>query len=538
MASPQSSVASSLRPSPVHHLHPVDDVCPVCEQSIPHDRADEIAERLEAREREQSAAITSQLQERFDTEKAEALERARLEADQKIDTARQEARLTAEAQAKTLIDSAEAARVAAQETLERTTQQIDAERASAEAAKTALLGQIEDVTRQSAAALEAVKVEAAAKEESIRLEAAKAAQAAAASRIAEIEAAKITAEEAGSALRAELATVKLSGEQALTEAKAQAVARELEVRTEVAAAAEAAAKGQITAAEQAKAEAEAKAAAAEAKALEQQQTHEAQLNERLEEQREALESAKTAAVNAVNSATFEERQKLANKVEELQRALEKKTNEELGEGAEIDLYEDLKGEFGDDRIDRVGRGLAGADIVHTIMHNGRECGKIIYDSKNHLAWRNDFVSKLKADQMAEKADHAILSTRKFPANGRQLQVQDGVMIASPARVLALAQIVRAHLVHTHTLRMSNEARVQKTAELYTFITSQQCTDMFTRLDELADSLLDIQAKEMKAHENVWKQQGIAIRSAMKVQAELRNQIDSIIGTASASQSSQ
>ena len=43
---------------------------------------------------------------------------------------------------------------------------------------------------------------------------------------------------------------------------------------------------------------------------------------------------------------------------------------------------------------------------------------------------------------------------------------------------------------------------------------------------------------MKAHENVWKQQGLAIRSAMKVQAELRNQIDSIIGTASVSESPQ
>ncbi|MGR4864202.1 hypothetical protein [Caulobacter sp. LARHSG274] len=46
-------------------------------------------------------------------------------------------------------------------------------------------------------------------------------------------------------------------------------------------------------------------------------------------------------------------------------------------------------------------------IRHIVMHNGRECGKIIYDSKNHNAWRNEFVTKLKADQEL-KGDADIL----------------------------------------------------------------------------------------------------------------------------------
>jgi hypothetical protein len=533
MANQQTSVASTVRSNHVHHLHPVEDVCPVCEQSIPHDRADEIAERLQAREQAQSATIAARLQEKFDAEKTEALEHARLEGDQKITEAREQARLAAELQSKAQVDALEAARLAAEEALQTKTAEAATERENGEAAKAALHGQLEQLQRESTAAIEKAKADAAAKEDAIRLEATRIATDAAASRLTEVEAQKVTAEKAGEALQAELAQSRLTSEQALAEAKAKATAREVDIRAEASAAAEAAAKVQIAAAEQIKVDAEAKAAAAEATAKSLQESHEAQLNERLREQREALEADKVAAINAEKAATFEERQKLSNKVEELQRTLEKKTAEELGEGAEINLFEELKGDFGHDRIERVGRGQSGADIVQTVMQNGRECGKIIYDSKNHGAWRNEFVSKLKADQMAAKAHHAILSTRKFPANGRQLQVQDGIMIASPARVVALVQIVRAHLIHTHTLTMSNEARTQKTGELYSFITSQQCTDMFTRLDELAESLLEIQAKEMKAHENVWKQQGLAIRSAVKVQAELRNQIDSIIGTAHA-----
>jgi hypothetical protein len=538
MANPQTSVASTVRSNPIRHLHPVDDVCPVCDQAIPHDRADEIAERLQAREQAQSATITARLQEKFDTEKAEALERARLEAAQKITEAREQARLAAEFQLKAQVDAAEAARVAAQDALQTKTVEAATEKANAEAAKAALQGQLEQVQRESAIMIEKVKADAAAQEDAIRSEATRIATEAAASRLAEMEALKVTAENAGEALKAELAQARLTSEQALADVQAKAAAREVEVRAEVSADAEAAAQLQISAAEQAKADAEAKAAAAEATAKSLQESHEAQLNERLQEQREALEADKVAAVNAEKSATFEERQKLANKVEELQRALEKKTAEELGEGAEINLFEALKAEFDGDRIVRVTKGQQGADILHTVIHNGQECGTIIYDSKNHNAWRNDFVTKLRSDQLSAQADHAVLSSSKFPAGARQLHIQDGVVIACPARVVALIQLVRAHLIQSHTLRMSNAERTQKTAALYSFITSQQCADSFARLDELAESLLDIQTKEVKAHENVWKQQGLAIRAAMKVQAELRNQIDSIIGTASAPESPQ
>ncbi len=597
MANPQSSVASVASPrhsNPVHHLHLADDVCPLCDQPIPHDRADEIAERLDAREREQSVAISARLQERFEIEKAEALERARLEAAEKVTGAREEARLAAEAQSKAQIDQAEQGRVAAQEALLSKTEEAEAAKVNAEAAQAALRGQLEEVRRDSQAALETmraeataneatiradavrvaneaaaatiaeaegqrttaeqasvallsqldevkrdsqvalekVKAEAAANETAIRAEAAHLANEAAAAKIVEAESQKAAAEQASAALQAKLEETQRSSEQALVEAKAKAAAREVEVRVEVAAAAEAAAQERITGAEQAKAEAVARAATAEAQARTFQETQEAQLAERLREQREALETAKTEAVNAEKSAAFEEKLKLSTKMEELQRALDKKTAEELGEGAEIDLFEALKGEFDDDRIERVNKGQPGADILHTIIHNGRECGTIIYDSKNHNAWRNDFVTKLRSDQMAAKAEHAILSTRKFPSGERHLHVQDGILLASPARVVALVQIVRQHLIQTQTLRMSNEERTQKIAALYSFITSQQCADMFASLDSQAEALLEIQVKEKKAHDAVWKQQGTLIRSTQKVHAELRNQIDSIIGTAS------
>jgi hypothetical protein len=207
-----------------------------------------------------------------------------------------------------------------------------------------------------------------------------------------------------------------------------------------------------------------------------------------------------------------------------------RTAEELGEGAEIDLFEALKKEFPGDRIERIAKGSPGADIHHVVLHNGRECGTIIYDSKNHKAFRNDHVTKLVQDQIAARAEHAILSTHKFPQGARQLHLQDGVLLANPARVVAVVTLIRQHMLQTHILRLSNTEREHKTAALYDFIMSDRCAQFFARIDANAQELLDLQVKEKKFHDTAWKKEGELIKQIQKTQADLSNEISCIIGT--------
>jgi hypothetical protein len=279
------------------------------------------------------------------------------------------------------------------------------------------------------------------------------------------------------------------------------------------------------------ADAQAKNAELEGKLATLSEQYETTLNERVGSLRENMEKAKDDAVNAEKAKAFEENQKLSNKVNELQRALEKKTNEELGEGAEINLFEALKKEFPDDRIERVAKGAPGADILHSVMHNGRECGTIIFDSKNHKAFRNAHVTKLLEDQLKAKAEHAILSTCAFPDGTRQLHLQDGVLLANPARVVSVVTLIRRHLLQAHTLRLSSADRETKTAALYAFITSERYTQLLSLVDAHADELLAHQVKERKWHDAAWKKEGELIRSIQKAQAELSNEISCIIGTA-------
>ena len=54
------------------HLHVAEEVCPWCEQPIPHEKFAEISSIIEARESERLVEITAGLQEQFAREKADA----------------------------------------------------------------------------------------------------------------------------------------------------------------------------------------------------------------------------------------------------------------------------------------------------------------------------------------------------------------------------------------------------------------------------------------------------------------------------------
>lgn len=248
------------------------------------------------------------------------------------------------------------------------------------------------------------------------------------------------------------------------------------------------------------------------------------------QQRELLEQEKTVAVLAEQAKAFDERQKLQEKLALLQKQIENKTAQEIGEGPEADLFELLRGAFEGDRIRRVAKGLQGADVIHEVIRNGQVCGKIVYDSKSRNAWKNDFVTKLRADQLAERAEHAILSCNKLPQGAQQIHVQDGVIVAHPQRVLALAQILRRHVLETHELRIGNEKRDEKTAELYAFITSDRCKQLLDQIALQAQRMLELEAAEERAHRMTWEKRGKLIRSVQKVHSDLCFEIERVIGT--------
>ena len=406
MATPEPALRSIREP----HIHALGETCPMCDQPIPNDKAEEVRARMETQER--SAALV-----------------ANTRADQQI--AAEKARLEAAAGAKF-----EELRKEKEEALEKAAADaaVRAEAALAEGRKAA-----EAALQEQVAAAQRAKADA---------------ERSAAQKVIEAEAKKHQALEQVQAIEEEKARIETA---ASAQAAADTAALAEAARAEGRKAAEAALQKQVAGAQKAKADAEQaaaqKVAEAEAKkqqALEQVQTitaeHEEQLSERIAETREVLARDKAEALVAAKAASDAETRKLTDKLVAMQRQLEKQRAVELGEGAEVKLFDDLKAAFPSDNIRRVQRGASGADILHTVIHNGHDCGTIVYDSKNTGAWRNDYIAKLISDQTVAKADHAILSTLKFPAGASQLEVRDGVVVVNPARAVAIAGIIRRHML--------------------------------------------------------------------------------------------
>ena len=252
--------------------------------------------------------------------------------------------------------------------------------------------------------------------------------------------------------------------------------------------------------------------------------------EAVQRQKEDLQREKDGAILAERAKVL----KLQSELADMQRKLEGKSAHELGEGSEVDLFEQLRTAFDGDRIQRVPKGVNGADVIHEVIHNNKVCGRIVYDAKNRDAWQNGFATKLRADKLAQGADHAILSSNKFPKDKSQIHCQDGVIVANPARVLAIVEILRDQLVRMHELRISNEERGHKTVALYAFITSEPFKQLVEQVEAQAGKMLDLDTKEQEAHRRIWDQRGKLIRSVQKARADLTFEIDRIIGTAEGS----
>lgn len=250
----------------------------------------------------------------------------------------------------------------------------------------------------------------------------------------------------------------------------------------------------------------------------------------LQKQREALEKAKETDLAKFRAEAFRERDQHLKTIEQLKRQLERKTANERGEGAEIDLYDALKQAFEDDQIKRIDKGAPGADIRHVVKHKGKVCGTILYDSKSHAQWRRSFVEKLREDQLAAGAEHAILATSVFPSGKQQLEIASGVVIANPARVVAIVSLIRDHLIRTHELRLSSKQRDGKKEALYDFMTSDRCAQIFAQCESLLGDVEDLDVSEQKAHQKVWQKRGKLIRNVQKlVASQLKSEIDKILG---------
>ena len=248
----------------------------------------------------------------------------------------------------------------------------------------------------------------------------------------------------------------------------------------------------------------------------------------IQQLRETLEREQKLALYEKSEEQTRERERWQKKIAELERQVENKTPNDLGDATQFHVLDALRNAYPTDSIIAIAKGKPGADIRHEVRNKGTVCGKILLDAKNHKQWRNDFVAKLKEDQRTEQADYAILATMEFPSGKKELCIEEDVIVTSPARVVSVVDILRRTLLQMQKLRLTTVERENKTQRVYEFITSEKFRQQLGKVDEVAAKLGDLDVDEQKEHQRVWKKRGQLVVSLNDAHAKIESEIGAII----------
>lgn len=198
---------------------------------------------------------------------------------------------------------------------------------------------------------------------------------------------------------------------------------------------------------------------------------------------------------------IEDNKKLA---EEMKRKAEQGSMQLQGEVQELALEDLLMRNYPFDKIAEVPKGIRGADCIQYVVNSLQQnCGSIVYESKRTKNFANDWIDKLKQDQVTCKADVAILVTETMPSDMERFGEKNGVWICGYHEVKSLSFVLREMLVKTYAAKLSQENKGDKMELLYHYLTSNEFVQNIKRIVENYDGMIDQLNSEKKAMHKLW-----------------------------------
>ena len=224
---------------------------------------------------------------------------------------------------------------------------------------------------------------------------------------------------------------------------------------------------------------------------------------------------------------LEDQKKLAD---EMKRKAEQGSMQLQGEVQELALEELLRTSFPFDLISEVGKGVRGADCIQTVRNNiGVECGKIIYESKRTENFTADWIEKLKADMLGQKADIAVIVTKTMPKDMQQFGEKNGVYICSFAEVKSLANVLRNAILKISESKKSQDNKGDKMVALYDYLTGQEFVGNWNAIRTGFRQLRTLLQKEREDFEKNFKKKEKQVEMIIQNSLHISGSIEGIAG---------
>jgi hypothetical protein len=256
---------------------------------------------------------------------------------------------------------------------------------------------------------------------------------------------------------------------------------------------------------------------------------EKELNEKLAAERERI----SKQLHDENYLKEEEYKKKINdltaQAAELQRKAEQGSVQMQGEIQELVIENELRAIYPLDTIGEVKKGQSGADILQTVISNtGDCCGKIYYESKRTKVFNQEWIKKLKDDNLQINADALVIITETLPDNNI-FSFKDGVYIVSFKEFKTVSMFIRNFLIKIAENNISNANKGTKEEMLYNYLTSNEFKANFESITANFMALKDSLYKEKLRSEKVFKERDKQIDSILTNMVGFHGSIKGIAG---------
>lgn len=221
---------------------------------------------------------------------------------------------------------------------------------------------------------------------------------------------------------------------------------------------------------------------------------------------------------------------MRQRIEELQRKAEQGSQQLQGEVLELELERMLRTTFPHDQITPVPKGVHGGDVVQRVMTpTGSVCGTILWESKRTKAWSDGWITKLKDDQRAAKADVAIIISTTMPKDCPTITNIDGVWVANRECVTGMAMALRSGLLQLTDAKRAAEGKHGKMEVLYRYLSGHEFKQ---RVEAIVESFTTMQhdlEQEKTVMNRVWAKRGKQIERVMLSTTGMHGDLAGIIG---------
>ena len=217
-------------------------------------------------------------------------------------------------------------------------------------------------------------------------------------------------------------------------------------------------------------------------------------------------------------------------IDELKRKSEQGSQQLQGEVFELDFEKLLAEKFPLDNIEPVPKGEFGGDVLQRVSNtSGGITGTIIWELKRTKNWSEAWLTKLRGDQRAAKAEVAIIVSHALPNGVETFDRIDGVWVVHPRAALPIAIALRQTILDVAIAKQSKEGQQTKMEMVYHYLTG---SDFRLRVEAIVEAFTTMQEdlnKERKVITKQWAKRDQQITRVLETTVGMYGDLQGIAG---------